>query len=97
LRLGENGTPVLQVRSGDALIKVGITRENVLSGDAPPEIMRELLVARLREQLRRGRSPKTSEPELRKDWKLLEAAFSEESDEVAMRRKAAADSVEALP
>jgi hypothetical protein len=29
--------------------------------------------------------------------KLLEAAFSEESDEVAMRRKAAADSVEALP
>jgi hypothetical protein len=47
--------------------------------------------------LRRGRSPKTSEPELRKDWKLLEAAFSEESDEVAMRRKAAADSFEALP
>jgi hypothetical protein len=97
LRLDENGTPVLQVRSGDALIEVGITRENVLSGDAPPEIMRELLVARLREQLRSGRSPKTSEPELRKDWKLLEAAFSQDSDEVAMRRKAAADSVEVLP
>ena len=59
--------------------------------------MRELLVARLREQLRGGRSPKTSESELRKDWKLLEAAFSEESDEVAMRRKAAANLVEALP
>jgi hypothetical protein len=97
LRLDENGTPVLLVRSGDALIEVGITRENVLSGDAPAEIMRELLVARLREQLRSGRAPKTSDPELRKDWKLLEAAFSQDSDEVAMRRKAAADSVEVLP
>ena len=44
-----------------------------------------------------GVLPKTSEPELRKDWKLLEAAFSEGSDEAVMRRKAAAESVEALP
>jgi hypothetical protein len=97
LRVDENGHPLLQVRSGDALVDVGITRENVLSSDAPPEIMQELLVARLREQLRGGRSPKTSEPELRKDWKLLEAAFSEDSEEAALRRKAAADALEGLP
>ncbi len=87
LRLDENGRPVLQVRDGDALIEVGITRESVLSNDAPPEVMQEVLVARLREQLRGGRASKTSEPELRKDWKLLEAAFSDDAEDAAMRRK----------
>jgi hypothetical protein len=89
LHLDEDGRPVLQVRTGDALIDVGITRENVLRSDAPPEIMQELLVARLREQLRGGRAAKTSEFELRKDWKLLEAVFSEPSEEAANRRRIA--------
>ncbi len=87
LRVDANGRPVLQVRSGDAFVEVGITRENVLSSDAPPEVMQELLVARLWEQLRGGRSAKTSEPELKQDWKLLEAAFSENSNDTAGRRK----------
>jgi hypothetical protein len=89
LRVDENGRPILQVRSGDAFVEVGITRENVLSSDAPPEVMQELLVARLREQLRGGRSAKTSEPELKRDWKLLEAAFSENSNDTAAHRKPA--------
>jgi hypothetical protein len=91
LRLDESGRPVLQVRSGDALIEVGITRDDLLGGDAPPGIMQELLVARLREQLRGGRASKTSEPELQKDWKLLEAAFSEPAEDLASRRKIASN------
>jgi hypothetical protein len=91
LRVDENGRPTLQVRSGDGFVEVGITRENVLSSDAPPEVMQELLVARLREQLRGGRSPRTSVPELKRDWKLLEAAFSENSNDTVARRKSASD------
>lgn len=91
LLLDANGSPVLQMRSGDELIEVGITRENVLRNDGPPEIVQELLVARLREQLRGGRASKISEPELRKDWKRLETAFSDDSEDVATRRKVAAD------
>ena len=91
LRVDESGCPILQVRLCDSLAEVGITRENVLSSDAPPEVMQELLVARLREQLRGGRSAKTSEHELRLDWKLMQAAFSENSNDTVAHRKAATD------
>jgi hypothetical protein len=85
LELDKNGRPVLQVRSGEGLVEVGITRDNVLSGSAPRELAQELLVARLREQLRSGGPPRTSDAELRKDWKLLKAAFSDDSNDVEAR------------
>src|SRR5262249_10073 len=68
LELDAQGRPVLMVRLGEGVGAVRITRENVLAGDAPPEFVQELLVARLREQLKKGRAPKTSETELRQDW-----------------------------
>jgi hypothetical protein len=86
LRLDENGSPVLQVRSGGDVIEVGITRETVLSSEAPPEIVQQILVTRLREQLRGGRASKISEPELREDWKQLKTAFAEESEGDAVQR-----------
>jgi hypothetical protein len=58
--------------------------------------MQEVLVARLREQLRGGRASKTSEPELRKDWKLLEAAFSDDAEDAAMRRKVDRNTLESM-
>jgi hypothetical protein len=76
LELDGQGRPTLQVRAGQRLVAVGITRESVMAGDAPSEIVQELLVARLREQLKNGRAPKTSETELRQDWKLLKTAFA---------------------
>jgi hypothetical protein len=75
LRLDIAGHPVLAVRSGDEVVEVGISRGNVLNGDAPPSIVQDLLVARMREQLRSGHAPKTSDLEVRQDWKLLAAAF----------------------
>jgi hypothetical protein len=86
LQLDASGQPVLQVRSGDTLVEVGITRGNVLNSIAPREVTQELIVARLREQLRGGRAPKTSEVELRKDWELLKAAFADESEGDAIER-----------
>jgi hypothetical protein len=82
-KLDANGRAMFEVRSGEALWEVGITRENVLSSEAPREIVQELLVARLREQLRGGRAPKTSEADLRKDWKLLKLAFADKTEEIA--------------
>jgi hypothetical protein len=76
LDLDDQGRPVLLVRSAGRVIPVGITRDNVLRSSAPPEIVQELLVARLREQLKGGRAPKTSDTELRRDWKRLKAAFA---------------------
>jgi hypothetical protein len=75
LRLDAAGHPVLAVRNGDEVVEVGISRGNVLTSDAPHSIVQDLLVARMREQLRSGHAPKTSDLEVRQDWKLLAAAF----------------------
>jgi hypothetical protein len=85
LQLDGDGHPVLQVRSGNDVVEVGITRNNVLRSAAPPEIVQELLVARLREQLRGGRAPKTSDAELRRDWKQLKSAFADRPEDVTAR------------
>jgi hypothetical protein len=85
LELDKDGRPILQARSGEDFVEVGITRDNVLNRSAPRELVQELLVARLRAQLRAGGAPKTSEAELRKDWKLLKAAFSDEPNDVEAR------------
>ena len=77
LRLDAAGHPVLAVRSGDQIVEVGITRGNVLNSEAPRSIVQDLLVARMREQLRSGHAPKTSDSQVRQDWKLLSAAFEE--------------------
>src|SRR5579871_2088696 len=77
LRLDAAGHPVLAVRSGDEIVEVGITRGNVLNSDAPRSIVQDLLVARMREQLRGGHAPKTTDSQVRQDWKLLSAAFED--------------------
>jgi hypothetical protein len=85
LELDRDGRPILQVRSGDSLVEVGITRDNVLRGSAPREFAQELLVARLREELRSGSPPRTSETEVRKDWELLKTAFSDKPSNAEAR------------
>jgi hypothetical protein len=85
LGLDSDGRPVLQVWSGEGLVEMGITRGNVLNSSAPRELAQQLLVARLREQLRSGRAPKTSDAELRKDWSLLKTAFTDSAEAVAAR------------
>ena len=80
LRLDAAGHPVLAVRSGDEVVEVGITRGNVLNSGAPRSIIQDLLVARMREQLRNGHAPKTTESQVRQDWKLLSAAFEERAE-----------------
>ena len=80
LRLDAAGHPVLAVRSGDEVVEVGITRGNVLNSGAPRSIIQDLLVARMREQLRSGHAPKTTESQVRQDWKLLSAAFEERAE-----------------
>src|ERR1700722_18029454 len=77
LRLDAAGHPVLAVRSGNEIVEVGITRGTVLNGAAPRPIVQDLLVVRMREQLRSGHAPKTTDSQVRQDWKLLSAAFEE--------------------
>jgi hypothetical protein len=52
----EQGRPVLDVHVGESVVRVGVSADNILSGNAPPEMERQLLEARLQSELRR-RSP----------------------------------------
>jgi hypothetical protein len=67
-----SGRPVLEVREGEKVVNVGLTRDSVVSAETPPRFGQDLLTARLREELRRGGDPKASASVVTSDWELLQ-------------------------
>jgi hypothetical protein len=66
------GRPILQWRVGQDWVQVGDSAGNVLAGNAPPQLVRQLLEARLHAELS-GRSAHTiTGIEVARDWKLLQ-------------------------
>ena len=49
----DQGRPVLEVQVGENAVQIGVAADNILSGTAPPELVRQLLEARLQSELRR--------------------------------------------
>ncbi len=68
----DQGRPVLQVQMGDSTVQIGMAVDNLLDGNAPPQLVRQLLEARLQSELRRRSSQGISESEVDRDWKLLQ-------------------------
>lgn len=69
----EDGRPILRMQVGSEVVDVGISAENIFDSGAPPQLLRQLLAARLESELRR--SPQgISEPEVARDWELLQKA-----------------------
>lgn len=71
-----DGRPVLQMQVGDDFIQVGVSAENIQNGNPPPQLVRELLEARLAQELRKRPAHGISETELARDWKLLQQSIS---------------------
>lgn len=66
----DDGMPVLELQLGGDRLEVGIAAGNILNGNAPPELLRQLIEARLQSELRR--SPHSiTETEVVRDWDLL--------------------------
>jgi hypothetical protein len=80
--LDAQGRPVLRIRAGDEVLRVGLSASNILSGDAPEPLTQELLEARLRSELRRGNPPKASESDIERDWNMLQKAMNKTDAEV---------------
>jgi hypothetical protein len=77
----ERGRPVLEVQVGESWVQIGMAAANVLSGNAPAEMVRQLLEARLQAEL--GRSPQgLSETEVVRDWDLLQKTMAESDSPV---------------
>jgi len=69
--LDQAGRPVLRLRVGSGPVQVGLSRENILNQSGSPEIARKLVLARLREELRKSPS-KVANTDVGKDLQLLE-------------------------
>jgi len=75
-RLDGSGNPLLQIRDGDETVDLGLSRNNILTASAPPELTESILVLRLREELKKGGSPKGSGRDVENDWKLLQQVLA---------------------
>jgi hypothetical protein len=73
--------PVLRMQVGDRFVTVGLSAENILNSSTPPQLVRELLEARLQSELHRT-SP-ISEADFIRDWQLLQLSRNAEGKELA--------------
>ena len=80
--LDSQGHPVLEMRVGERFVRVGASASNIMNGNAPPELVRQLLAARLGAELRHP-SHGISESEVERDWNLLQRAVSEYDSRLA--------------
>ncbi len=73
----DQGRPVLQLQIGESQLQVGMAADNVLNSNASPQLVRQLLEARLQSDLLRKSSQAISETEVARDWKLLQKTMGE--------------------
>jgi hypothetical protein len=74
--IDELGQPLLEMRVGSRQVSVGAAAVNVLSSDAPPQMVQQFLEARLQLELRRKTQHYISESAVIRDWKLLQKAMA---------------------
>lgn len=79
------GRPVLRMQVGNSFVQIGISAENVLNGSAPPQLVRQLLEARLESELHRRSPHGISESEVARDWQLLQRTIPEGDSALATR------------
>jgi hypothetical protein len=84
--------PVLQMRVGDDLAQVGLSRANILSGSESPELAAKLLEARIRQELGPATARKTSHRDVEKDLALFQQLLSLQESEGAGTRSSTNDS-----
>jgi len=77
--LDEEGRPALQLRVGEEVFELGVSRSNILTNTAPAELAQQLVAARLEEELKRSPVPKASRADVISDWKLLQQLLPTEA------------------
>jgi hypothetical protein len=79
-QLDEDGHLTLRVQMDEQWVDVGIARQNVLNDGTPPDLAKELLAARLQEELRSSDSPRASQSQVMSDWTLLRQVLPPHGD-----------------
>jgi hypothetical protein len=86
--LDAEGRPRLQIKTGEQVVSVGVSADNVLGDDPAPLLTQELLEARLHEELRRGGPPKASVGDVQRDWSLLQEAIGSGRESIVAENSA---------
>jgi len=73
--MDEEGRTVIQLSSSEGTANLGATRSNILASPESQRKARLLLVARLHEELRGGRTKKASQRSIQSDFALLQRSF----------------------
>lgn len=73
-RLDADGQAMLEVQGDDQTAQIGICRDNALRMVAPPELLQDLMFARLEQELKPAKPPRVSRQQIESDWKLLQQA-----------------------
>jgi hypothetical protein len=87
-QLDAGGHPFLRVLSDDQAGQIGICRDNATRLEAPPELLQDLLFARLQQELKPRKPAHISERQIISDWTLLQDATR--ASEASLRTGAAA-------
>lgn len=72
--IDDDGAPVFQMAFEGHLVRVGITSENIMDSSTPPQLIRELLEARLQSELRHSPRNGLSRASIAHDWLMLQQA-----------------------
>jgi hypothetical protein len=67
-----DGRLVLTMQFQGRMVRIGASADNLLNGNAPPQLIRELLEARLQSELHTKSPHEITESEVTRDWKLLQ-------------------------
>lgn len=81
----DQGRPILQMQVDGRMVRIGESAENVLTSGAPPDLVRQLIVARLQSELRSKSSRAISEDEMARDWKLLRQTIPDKDSPLTAR------------
>lgn len=89
--LDPQGRPVLEMQVGDNYVRVGVSAGNIMTGNTPPELVRQLLEARLGSELHHPLPHSISESQVERDWTLLQKAASESDSSLTARSASSAE------
>lgn len=92
--LDERGRPILQMQVGEQQVRVDASTGNVLSSDAPPQLVQQLLEARLQMELRRKTQPHITESGVVRDWRLLQQAMAASENDVHLTARSSPHALE---
>jgi hypothetical protein len=81
-QLDARGQPLSEIPLEGWTLPVGLCRGNALHSSASPEVLEQLMLARLQVELKPGNPPRISEQQVKSDWQLFQAARGEKRAEL---------------